>query len=97
MRRGMTLPARLVSPSSFSNESTTSSISWPANPNASSDPITTPRDPSNQPATIATTVTVSTEEKIWKAVNNPNGPANVLKAEKMLNKIENDAGTFSLL
>ncbi|KAJ7441736.1 hypothetical protein FB451DRAFT_117361 [Mycena latifolia] len=40
-------------------------------------------------ATVTITA-VSTEEKIWKAVNNPNG--NVSNAEKLLNKVENGAG-----
>ncbi|KAJ7442984.1 hypothetical protein FB451DRAFT_1296459, partial [Mycena latifolia] len=89
MRRGMTLPMRLVSPSSFSDKAAFSKANGqPPSGTAAPTGSTQPRPRS---ATVTITA-VSTEEKIWKAVNNPNG--DVSKTEKFLNQVENDASAF---
>ncbi|KAJ7689549.1 hypothetical protein B0H17DRAFT_633894 [Mycena rosella] len=86
IRRGMTLPVRLVSPSSVSDETAPSKVNGqPANSAGLADNS----QPGNMTASVSVTA-VSTDEKIWKAVNNPNG--NVTKTERVLNKLENDAG-----
>ncbi|KAJ7466853.1 hypothetical protein FB451DRAFT_399926 [Mycena latifolia] len=89
MRRGTTLPVRLVSPSSFSDEAAVSKANGQP-PSGTAGPTG-----NTQPGPITATVTitaVSTEEKekMWKVVSNPNG--DVSKAEKLLNKVENGAG-----
>ncbi|KAJ7689602.1 hypothetical protein B0H17DRAFT_1331705 [Mycena rosella] len=86
MRRGMTLPALLVSPSSFSNEKISASRGieqkpTDVQPDANSQPV-------KLPAAI-TVAAVSMEEKIWKSVNNREGSS---KPEKILNTIEDQAG-----
>ncbi|KAJ7502614.1 hypothetical protein B0H11DRAFT_1989365 [Mycena galericulata] len=90
MRRGMTLPALVASPSSFSNASN----SPPPTAEQNLAPLQMHRDPQIQSAALTATVTVtaeSTETKIWKGVNTPDG--NGTKAEKILNKLEDQAGT----
>ncbi|KAJ6573541.1 hypothetical protein DFH09DRAFT_1277138 [Mycena vulgaris] len=86
MHRGMTMPVHPVSSSGFSNET--------AFPKVNGQPTDANADEQNQPATMMATVTVTsmtTEEKIWRGVNNPNG--NVSKSERILNKIGDGAGT----
>ncbi|KAJ7442970.1 hypothetical protein FB451DRAFT_95665 [Mycena latifolia] len=80
MRRGLTLPIRLVSPSSFSDETAYSNADGRP-PNGTAE--------GTQPGTMTATVSVtavSMEEKIWQTVSNPNG--NVAKPEIFLNKGE---------
>jgi hypothetical protein len=86
-RRGTTPPARSISPSSFSNGDAPSiSQATGQQPHGSGQP-----NQSGLAATVTVTAT-STEEKIWSAVNNPNG--NVSKSEKNLNKVDDRAGMF---
>lgn len=88
MRRGMTLPALFASPSSFSKEKLPPLII-----EQQPTPVQAQYDPHIQSATLAATVTMtaeSMETKIWKNVNSGGGGGT--KAEKILNKIEDQAG-----
>ncbi|KAJ6594662.1 hypothetical protein B0H19DRAFT_1247319 [Mycena capillaripes] len=87
----LTGDARIGTEDNSSREDLRRGMTLPGQPSGTMVP--TIQHSHNQSTTLTTTVTVialSTEEKMWKAANNPN--ADVSKSEKFLNKIVEEAG-----